>query len=117
MVHRCSSSVQWRHFVHYFVFKKVDPCLPSYVAVNTTLLAFAADRRAAVDMDRKATAPAADVPCSNRLMSPARWVHSSKLAERCCSKRMGRTDGPAVRRTPYRYIYPAAHYAITVNSY
>jgi len=30
------------------------------VAVNTTPLAFAADRRAAVDMDRKAAAPAAD---------------------------------------------------------
>ena len=48
---------------------KVDPrytslCSVSYVAVNVTLLAFAADRRAAVDMDWKAAAPASDVPCS-----------------------------------------------------
>ena len=37
-----------------------------------TLLAFAADRRAAVDMDRKAAAPAADAPCSNRLQQRGR---------------------------------------------
>jgi len=36
----------------------------SNVAVNVTLLAFAAERRAAVDIDRKAAAPAADAPCS-----------------------------------------------------
>ena len=53
-------------------------CLASYVAVNTILLAFAADRRAAVDIGRKAAAPAADAPCSNRLMSPARGAHGSK---------------------------------------
>ena len=35
-----------------------------HVAVNKTLLAFAADCRADVNMDRKAAAPAADVPCS-----------------------------------------------------
>jgi len=33
-------------------------CSASYVAANVALLAFAADRRAAVDMDRKAAAPA-----------------------------------------------------------
>jgi len=39
-----------------------------------TLLAFAADRRAAmdVDVDGKVTAPAADAPCSSRSISPAR---------------------------------------------
>ena len=51
-----------------------------YVAVNTTLLAFAAERRAAVDVDRKAAAPAADAPCSNQSISPVRWAHSSKPA-------------------------------------
>jgi len=40
------------------------------VAVNTTLLAFAAERRVAVDMDRKAAAP-------------VRGAHSSKPAARC----------------------------------
>jgi len=34
----------------------------SYVAVNTTLPASAADRRAALDMDRTADTPAADAP-------------------------------------------------------
>jgi len=63
---------------------------PPTAAVNVTLLAFAADRRAAVNMDRKAAAPAADAPCSNRSISPA---HSSKPAARCCSGRMGQTDG------------------------
>jgi len=58
-----------------------------------TLAAFAADRRAAVDMDRKAAAPAADAPCSNRSISPARRAHSSKPAARCCSGQMGQTDG------------------------
>jgi len=33
---------------------------PPTAAVNVTLLAFAADRRAAVNMDRKAAAPAAE---------------------------------------------------------
>jgi len=52
------------------------------VAVNTTLLAFAAERRAAVDVDRKAAAPAADAPCSNQSISPVRGAHSSKPAAR-----------------------------------
>ena len=56
-------------------------------------VAFAAERRAAVDIDRKAAAPAADAPCSNRSISPARRAHSSKPAARCCSRRMGETDG------------------------
>ena len=68
----------------------------SNVAVNVTLLAFAADRRAAVDIDRKAAAPAADAPCSNRSMSPA---HSSKSAAALAQ------DGTD-RRTPYRYTDP-----------
>jgi len=46
-----------------------------------TLLAFATDRRAAVDVDRKAAAPAAaDAPCSNRSISLARGLHGSKPA-------------------------------------
>jgi len=52
----------------------------SYVALNKTLLAFSAERRAAVFMDRKAAAPAADAPCSSRSISPARGAHSSKPA-------------------------------------
>ena len=36
-----------------------SPCPASYVAVNVTLLAFAAVRRASLNMDRKAAAPAA----------------------------------------------------------
>jgi len=68
----------------------------SNVAVNVTLLAFAAERRAAVDIDRKAAAPAADAPCSNRSMSPA---HSSKSAAALAQ------DGTD-RRTPYRYTDP-----------
>jgi len=62
--------------------ERTNMCPASYIAVNATLLAFAADRRAAVDMDRKAAAPAADTPCSNRSMSAARWAHSSKPAAR-----------------------------------
>ena len=49
-------------------------------ADNVTLPAFAAERRAAVFMDRKAAAPAADAPCSNRSISPACRAHSSKPA-------------------------------------
>jgi len=62
--------------------ERTNMCSASCVAVNTTLLAFAADRRAAVDMDRKAAAPAAEAPCSNRSISAARWAHSSKPAAR-----------------------------------
>ena len=39
---------------------------PPTAARNVTLLAFAA-----VDMNRKAIAPAADAPCSNRSIDPA----------------------------------------------
>jgi len=46
-------------------------CSASYVAVNMTLLAFAADYRSDVDTDRKAAAPAADAPYSNRSISSA----------------------------------------------
>jgi len=52
----------------------------SYVALNKTLLAFSAERRAAVFMDRKAAAPAADAPCSSRSISPARGAYSSQPA-------------------------------------
>ena len=79
-------------------FRGVDKqvCIqPPTAAVNVTLLAFAADRPAAVDMDRKAAAPAADVPCSNRPISPALGAHSSK-------RTMGQTDRQTDGRTPYR---------------
>jgi len=55
-----------------------------YVAVNTTLLATAAERSAAVDVDRKVAAPAAsDASCSNRSISPALGARGSKPAARC----------------------------------
>ena len=70
---------------------KTSLCSASYVAENMTLLAFADDRRAAVDMDRKTTAPVADAPCSNRSTSPARGNHSSKpAAHRSCGARRDR---------------------------
>jgi len=75
--------------------------LASYVAVNLTLLAFAADRRAAVDMDRQEASPAADAPCSNRSISPARGAHSSKPpAEQDGTDRQrdGRTDTVSLHR-------------------
>ena len=90
--------------------KLTSLCSASWVAVNTTLLAFAA-----VDMERKATAPAADVPCSNRSISPAIGGHSSKPAAcRGCGTKWDRqTD----RGTPYRYIDPAAYYASSVHNW
>jgi len=44
-------------------------------------------------------------PCSNRSIRHTRRAHSSKLAARCCSGRMGQTD----RRTPYRCTDPTPH--------
>ena len=44
-------------------------------------------------------------PCSNRSISPTHLAHSSKPAARCCSGRVGQTNG----RTPYRFINPAPH--------
>ena len=49
-------------------------------ADNVPLLAFAADCHADVDMDQKAATSAADVPCSNRSISPMYRAHSSKPA-------------------------------------
>jgi len=65
-------------FVFFFCRRSsVQVCIqPSTTAVNVTLLAFAADRRAAVN-----------APCSNRSISPACWAPSSKPAARCCSGR------------------------------
>jgi len=80
-------------------------CLASYVAVNMTLLAFAADRVDAVDMDRKPTAPAADAPCSNRSARD-----SSQLTARCdCGAKW---DNQTDRRTDTT----AAYYASSVNT-
>jgi len=45
-----------------------------------TLLAFAAERRAAVDMDQAAAVPAAKVLCSNRSILHACRAPSSKPA-------------------------------------
>ena len=47
-------------------------------------------RRAAVDIGRKATTPAADAQCSNRSISPARGAHSSKPPR--LLRKMGLTD-------------------------
>jgi len=52
---------------------------------------------AAVDVAREAAAPAADAPCSNRSMSPARGAHSSKPA---AAAAQNATDRRADRRTP-----------------
>jgi len=54
-----------------------------------TLLTLVADHRAAVDMDRKVAAPAADAMCSNRSISPACRAHSSKPTT-CCGTRWDR---------------------------
>ena len=83
-------------------------CSASYVAINTTLLAFAADRRAAVDMDRNAAAPAADAPCSNRAniacsRDPQQQTHRTLL------QRANGTDRLTDRRTPDSGIDPASH--------
>ena len=60
--------------------ERTSLCSASYVTVNTTLLTFAADCQTAVDMDLKATSPAADALCSNRSILPAYRAHSSKPA-------------------------------------
>ena len=52
---------------------------------------------AAVDVAREAAAPAADAPCSNRSMSPARGAHSSKPA---AAAAQNATDRRTDRRTP-----------------
>jgi len=91
-------------------------CSASYVAVNMTLPAFAVDRRAAVDVDRKAAAPAADAPCSNRsICLPACPQQQTCRTPRLRCKR-GQTDRRTDGRTPYRYIDPAAYYASSVNN-
>ena len=73
-------------------------CSDSYVAVNITLLAFAADRRAAVDMDRKAAAPAAAVDRYRLRLSAGPTAANPPHAA---------VAGELDRRTPYRYIDPA----------
>jgi len=74
-----------------------------------TLLAFAAERRAAAPLLLGARR------C--RSISPARRAHSSKPAARrgCGTRRNRQTDRRTDRRTPYRYIDPAAYYASSVN--
>jgi len=64
-----------------------------------TLIAFAADRRAAVEMDRKATAPAAAAECIRVLQQSIDIAcprcHSSKPAARVTPRlwrKMGQTD-------------------------
>jgi len=71
-----------------------------------TLLAFAADRRAAVDMDWKAAA-AIDwykLPTGPTVANPPHAVAAGE-----CTRQ-------TERRTPYRYIDPAAYYATSVNN-
>ena len=72
-------------------------------ADNMTLLAFAATRRTAADMDRKTVSPAADAIDIACLRGPQ---------QQCGGPMLGQTDG----RTPYRYIVPAAYYATSVNN-
>jgi len=81
--------------------KSSSLCSASYIAVNTTLLAFAA-----ADIDRKAAAPAADAPCSNRSISPVCGAHSSKPAARrgCGARRGGQTDGHRIVTQPCRIL-------------
>jgi len=68
-----------------------------------TLLAFAAEHHAAVDMDQKAAVPAADALCSNRSISPASRAHSSKpTAHHGYSARWD-------RQLPDRFINPTLH--------
>ena len=68
-----------------------------------TLLAFATDRRAAVDMDQKAAAPAAAIVIA--------CPQGPQQQTRLTLQRANGTD----RRTPYRYIDPAAYYVSSVN--
>ena len=68
----------------------------SYVTVNRTLLAFAVDRRAAVDMDRKTAALL--LTGNNRSMSLAGGKHDSKPAARLCCGSDG-VDRRTDRRT------------------
>ena len=70
-----------------------------------TLPAFATDRRAAVDMDQKAAAPAADAPC---IAIDIACPQGPQQQTRLTLQRANGTD----RRTPYRYIDPAAYYRV-----
>jgi len=70
-----------------------------------TLLAFAAERRIAVDTDQKAAAPAADAPCSNRLISPACGARSSKPA--AAQDRIDYTDEHRIVIVPARTLFSA----------
>jgi len=53
----------------------------SYITVNTTLVALAADRHAAVHRDQKAATSAADAQCGNWLILSARGVHGNSLLQ------------------------------------
>ena len=70
-------------------------------ADNVTLLAFAAERRAAVR--RAAAAPGCRY---DRSISPPIWPTAANPPQ------MGQTDG----RTPYRYIDPSAYCATSINN-
>ena len=84
----CFSSIMLRALVAYVnmctcrVYFTINLHVLTYLLTYLlkTLLAFSAERRAAVFMDRKAAAPAADAPCSSRSISPARGAYSSKPA-------------------------------------
>ena len=71
-------------------------------AVNVTLPAFAAERRAAAPGDRRF-----------RSISPARTALSSKPAARRCCGRMGQTDGQTDARPLHRPC--SAHCAGNAN--
>jgi len=63
-------------------------------------LAYAADRRAAVDTDRMEASPATDMPRSNQPISPAHGAGGNKpAARRSCGTRWdtdGQTDGHCI---------------------
>ena len=70
--------------------------------VNVTLLAFAAERRAAVPC---CGAAAAGRPATAAVVRYLLALSSKPAARRACGRMLGQTSG----RTPYRFIDPAAH--------
>jgi len=90
-------------------------CSASYVAVNMTLLAFAADYRSDVDTDRKAAAPAADAPYSNRSISSAWGAQQQTRRTPLLQYKMGQTG----RQTDAGQFHRpcSAYYASSANNW
>jgi len=85
-----------------------------------TLLAFTADRRAAVDMDRNAAAPAAAI---DQYRQPAGHIAANPTHAAAAGERDRQTDGQTdtiplhitVTYTLHIYRYRAAYYASSCN--